>query len=101
MAIFFVQSSAHSVHTVFANKHTYAFDMCSKLIGLSTHVRVVKQNDCGAVTAFPQSHIDFNNINHVLLLKEKKPYLCNFGISSDIPLELVFGCRKTAEGFHL
>lgn len=71
MAIFFGQSSARGVHSVFANKHIYAFDMCFKLIGLSTNVRVIKQNDCGPVTAFPQSHLDFNNINQVLLLKEK------------------------------
>lgn len=80
MAIFFGQSSAHGVHTVLANKLIYAFDMCFKLIGLSTHVRVVKQNDCGPVTAFPPSRFDFNNTNQVLLLKEKEnPYLCNLG----------------------
>lgn len=72
MAIFSGQSSARGVHAVFANKHTYAFDMCFKLIGLSTHVRAVEQNDRGPVAAFPQSHLDFNNINQVLLLKKKK-----------------------------
>lgn len=103
MAIFFGQSSAHGVHTAFANKHMYAiymFDMCFKLIDLSTHVRVVKQNDCGPVTAFPQSHFDFNNINQVLLLKAKEnPYLRNFGSGSHIPLDLILGYCKTAEGF--
>lgn len=69
MAIFFGTSSARGVHTVFANKHTYAFGMCFQLIGLPTHGRVVKQND--AVAGIPQSHLDFININQVLLPKEK------------------------------
>lgn len=71
MAIFFGTSSARGVRAVFANKHTYAFGMCFQLIGFPTHGRVVKQNDGGPVAGIPQSHLDFININQVLLPKEK------------------------------
>lgn len=57
MAIFIGRGSACGVRTVLANKRTYAFDMCFQLIGLSTHVSVVKQNDCDPVAAFPRSHL--------------------------------------------
>lgn len=69
MAIFTGQSSTFGVHTVFTNKCMYAFDMCFELIGFSMHVRVIKQNDCGPVAAFPRSHLVFNNASQVILLK--------------------------------
>lgn len=91
MAIFIGQGSTRGVHTVFANKRMYAFDMCFKLIGLSTHVRVIKQNDCGPAAAFPRSRLVFNNINQVLVRTEKKTYLCNFGVRLHIPSDLALG----------
>lgn len=72
MAIFIGQGSACGVRTVFANKRTYAFDMCFKLIGLSAHVSVVKQNDCDPVAVVsPGPILVFGNPSQVFLLKKK------------------------------
>lgn len=71
------------VYTVFTNKCMYAFDMCFELIDFSMHVRVIKQNDCGPVAAFPRSHLVFNNTNQVIHFK-KITYICSFGISSHL-----------------
>lgn len=59
----------HSVHTVFTNKHMDAFDMWFKLIGLSTHVRAIKQNYCGPEAPFSPLRLVLTDVNQVFLSK--------------------------------
>lgn len=63
------QNSKCGVHTVSANKHVDAFDMCFKLIGLPTRVEAIKLNYGGPEALFFPSRLVFTDVNQAFLSK--------------------------------